>query len=223
MSPTRLAVLELFFTVGMPALILQFGASTLGPVGVVVAAAVPAGLFFFGQMVVTRTVSVLAVFALVAVALSGVVAFLRLDATWFAWKEGLLPVVLGLAVAASTLGPWPALKPLLDKVLDPAALAQATSPPEAARRFAQVVRHSTLELAIATAAPGLLAFAMARILVVSEAGTPEFADELGQYAVWSVPGVWMPGVVVTVMWFRRMMAQVEVALGVEFEALLPEL
>jgi hypothetical protein len=223
MSPTRLALLELACTLALPLLVLQFGTSTFGPVGVVVAAAVPVGAFVLGQMVWTRTVSALGVISLFGVGLSGGVAMLRLDTSWFAWKEALLPVLVGCATAATALGPWPLVGVVLERVLDPAALDRAAAEPDRRAAYTSAIRRSTVEFGVASAAPAVLAFALARILVVSEAGTEAWAEEIGRYSVWSVPAVSMPAVVLAVVAFRRAMALVEQALGVEFETLLPDL
>jgi hypothetical protein len=223
MSASRLAVIELVCTVVLPLLILQFGTSWFGPVGVAVAAGAPAAAFVVAQMARDRAVSALGVLALTGVALSGLVALLRLDGAWFAWKEGLLPVVLGLATAASARTSWPVIGVLFDKLLDPAALARIRGDAAVAPRYAAAVRRATVELAVAAGAPGLLAFGLARLLVTAPGGTPEYAEELSRYTAYSIGIVTVPGVVLAVMALRRAFTHVETAVGVEFESLLPEL
>lgn len=225
MTPARQALLELLCTVGLPLLILQFGTPWfgLGPVAVSVWAAVPAAGWVGAQIVRERTVSALGALALVGVALSGAVAVLQVDGGWFAWKEALLPVAIGVVTAATAATPWAVVGVLFDRILDPGAVARLREVPERGAAYAGAVRRATLELAASFAAPGLIAFGLARALVVSPGGTDAYVTELGRYTMWSFPMVTVPGVLLSVAVLRRAMGHVEAAAGVPFEELLPEL
>lgn len=226
MTPsTRLAAIELGCTIALPLLVLQFGGSwlELGPVGVAVAAALPPAGFLLAQFARERSVGALGVVSLIGVLLTGGVAVLQLDGAWFAVKEGLLPVLLGGLTAASAFSPWPVIGVVFDRLLAPDALASIRAAPESAARFQAAVRRSTIELGVASALPGVLAFGVARSVVTSAGGTEAYVQELGRYTMWSFPLVTVPALAVTVIALRRAMAHVEQALGVGFDTLLPEI
>lgn len=223
MSPARLAVVELLCTVVLPLLILQLGSAWVGPLGVVLWAAAPAVVFLTAQMVRDRTVSALGVLSLVGVGLTSAVGFLELGPRWFALKEALLPAAIALVMAATARGPWPLVGVVLERVFDRAALAAARAAPEAGARYDVAVRRATLELAVATALPGLGAWVLATVMVTAPSGTEAWVAEVAKYNLWSLPAVTVPAGLLTLFVFRRVFDSVERALGVELETLLVDL
>lgn len=222
MSPTRLALLELACTVALPVLILQVGLNWFGPVTTVFVAGAPAAAFLVFQMARERTVSALGVIGLVGVGLSGGIGLLRLDAGWFAVKEALVPLVFGAALAISAFGPWSPIHLVLDRLLAPEPWARVKEDPARRARLDAAMRRSTLEAAVVTALPGILAFFLARWTVVSPTGTEAWAAEMRDYSGLSLPAVTGPAVVLLWYWARRMFDRIEDAIGVGLETLLPD-
>ncbi|MEM6930397.1 MAG: VC0807 family protein [Myxococcota bacterium] len=220
-APSRSMLPELVATVVFPTVVLIgfTGEDWLGPrLGLVVALAAPLGWGIF-SMVRDRTVSALAVIALVSVLLTGSVGLLELDPQWFALKEAAVPLVLGGLTMATAHTRFALLPVLFERVLDTDRVDEALDTP-ARDTFDAASRRGTVLAGGIVAGSALLSWGLARYLVTSPSGSEAFASELGTFTTVSFFAVGVPTTLATAWVLRGVLLQLEDLAGVDIETLL---
>jgi hypothetical protein len=166
--------------------------------------------------------SPLSVLVIVSIGLNAALGFVPLDASWFAWKEAALPVVMGLGIAATALRGPGLVRDLVEELLDPAKLAGALAEKGAAETCLRRMRRGTIEFGLVSVGSGVLSGIVARMFVTSPTGSAGFAAELGRYTAWSYALVNLPALVATALVLRGVLAALEDGTGRTFETLLPD-
>lgn len=191
---------NLAFNIVIPVIILMrfSGPEHLGPAwGVVVALAFPIGYGLY-DLHRTRKINGFSVLGIVSVLLTGGISLMQLDPQYIAIKEAAVPGVIGLAVLISHYTKFPLVKKLLmnDKVIDTDKLHRAVAKRNNEGAFNRVLRTSTYLVAGAFFLSAVLNYVLARMIVVSPAGTTEFNNELGRMTALSFPVIALPTMLV---------------------------
>ena len=191
---------NLAFNIVIPVLILMkfSGPEHLGPAwGVVIALAFPIAYGGY-DLYRTRQINGYSILGIVSVILTGGISLLELDPQYIAIKEAAVPGVIGLAVLISQFTRFPLVKKLLmnDKVIDTDKLYQAIIKQGTVGAFNRVLRVSTYLVASAFFLSAVLNYVLARMIVVSPAGTTEFNNELGRMTALSFPVIALPTMLV---------------------------
>lgn len=191
---------NLAFNIIIPVIILMkfSGPEHLGPAwGVVIALAFPIAYGSY-DLHRTRKVNGFSILGIVSVILTGGISLLELDPQYIAIKEAAVPGVIGLAVLLSQFTRFPLVKKLLmnDKVIDTDKLYQAIIKQDKMAAFNRVLRISTYLVASAFFLSAVLNYVLARMIVVSPAGTTEFNNELGRMTALSFPVIALPTMLV---------------------------
>lgn len=199
-------LLNLAFNIALPALILSRLSKPehLGPLwGLLVALAFPLayGVWDFQQRRQTNFISVI---GFLSVLLTGGLGLLKMDGIWFAVKEAAVPAVIAVAVVLSMRSPRPLVQQLLlnDQVMDLPRIRTALAERSREAEFQQLLRNSTYWLVAAFLLSAVLNFALARYLLKSPSGTPEFNAELARMTVLSWPVIVIPstGMMMFALW-----------------------
>lgn len=117
MQQNKNMFLELIFTIALPVFILnklssQFG--TNGPViALIVALSFPV-MYFFWDLYKTKHFSVISIFGFINILMTGGFALFQLNSQWFALKEMLFPLLIGVGVLATAF----TAKPLISRLLN---------------------------------------------------------------------------------------------------------
>lgn len=220
---TREAWGEIAATVVAPSLVLVLGSDVFGGTGVLLVGLAPPLLWAVRGLIRARTVSPIAVLSIVGVTASGGVGLLELDTRWFAWKEAALGVLVGVLTGASAFTPWCVVGVVLDRLFVRDRVVEALARQGTADEYRRAVRNATLGLAVVSLVAAVVSGLLARSMVHSAAGTPEFGSEVGYYTGWSFPVVTVPSLVLSVVVFRRLLARVEQLTGTAWDELLPPL
>lgn len=191
---------NLAFNIVIPVIILMrfSGPEHLGPAwGVVVALAFPIGYGLY-DLHRTRKINGFSVLGIVSVLLTGGISLMQLDPQYIAIKEAAVPGVIGLAVLISHYTKFPLVKKLLmnDKVIDTDKLHRAVAKRNNEGAFNRVLKTSTYLVAGAFFLSAVLNYVLARMIVVSPAGTTEFNNELGRMTALSFPVIALPTMLV---------------------------
>lgn len=162
------------------------------------------------------------VVGLASVGLTGTFALLKVDGFWFAVKEASVPALFGIAILATLNGESPLVRSLVlsEAVVDVARLDAALDERGVRGEFDALLRRATAWMAGAFALSAALNFALARFLLVSPGGTPEFTAELGRMTWLSWPVIALPSMLVTMTIFWRLMSGIQQLTGLEIEDLL---
>ena len=220
MSRTRKVAVELFATVGWPAIILIGFSDRLGAtLALCVAIAGPLlhGIFTVATTGAPRPLHVV---SLISVVLSGGIGLVGADTRWFALKEGLVPSLLGAAAFASTWSPWPVVRELLREIIDAERLDGLARERGTTGDVDYALRRANGLFGAVLAASGLASAIVASFMVTSPSGSVEYAQEVGKYTMTTLLAITGPVVVAQIFVLRSVMNAIEAATGVEFEALM---
>ncbi|MEN9810462.1 MAG: hypothetical protein RLZZ488_2029 [Pseudomonadota bacterium] len=177
--------------------------SKLGPVMAFwLALAFPLGLGIW-EFIRSRKFNFFSGFGLLNVALTGGLGFLSADGFWFAVKEAAIPLALGIVVLVSIKTKMPLVQTLLfnEAVINMPKIKEQLNQNGRHKEFESLVQRATLLLAASFFMSATLNFALARIILKSPAGTPEFNVELGKMTALSFPVIALPVLAFTLLIF----------------------
>lgn len=216
---------DLLLTLVLPSVVLESLSmpDRLGPVwALVLASALPVafGLWCWHQK---RGLNFFSVFGLLAVILTGGLGLLRLNAVWFAAKEALFPVILGLAFPLSHWLGMPLVRELLlnPQVINQHALQGALSTEARRAAFEGLLWWASWGMLGTTFLSAGANFALALALIGGkEPGSEAYTQAIGKlnWMGFIVIGVPLLGITVGLMlWVMRRLRAVT---GLEMEDLL---
>jgi len=193
--------------------------SRLGPAwGLVVALAFPLtyGVYDFVARKKTNLISVL---GFVGVMLSGVLGLLKLDGRWFAVKDAAIPTVIGVMLLFSMRAREPLVKTLLfnEAVMDVPRVEAALREHGAEAGFARLLRDCTILVALSFFASAILAYGLARWILTSPGGTPEFNAELAKMHWLSWPVIVVPSMAMLLLAFWRLLGGLKKLTGLTLD------
>jgi hypothetical protein len=161
--------------------------------------------FGIWEFIRSRKANFFSGFGLLSVALTGGLGFLALDVFWFAVKEAAFPFALGLAVLVSTKTKIPLIQTLLlnESVINMGRIKEKLNQTGRQQEFDTLIQRATLLFAVSFFLSAALNFGLARYLLKSPTGTPEFNAELGQMTAMSFPVIALPVLIFTgfVFWY----------------------
>ena len=199
--------INLLCNVVLPAVILAQASkpTRLGPLwGLVVALLFPLGYGLY-DLAVRRKWNFFSVLGLAQVSLTGGLGLSHIDGFWFAVKDGVVPLLFGLAVVGSLWTSTPLIRTFLynDKMLDTAKVAAALATRGGQVEFDRLMVRATWMLASSFFLGAVLNYAAARFILRSPAGTPEFNAELGKMTAISHTVLIVPTMIVLLgaLWY----------------------
>ena len=199
-------LLNLAFNVAIPAVLMAqlSKESRLGPVwGLLVALMFPLGYGAY-DFVVRRKTNALSVLGIIGILVSGTFGILKLGGFWFAVKDAAIPSLIGVALLATMRTREPLVKTIFynDTIMDVPRIESALQARGTADGFAALLRRCSILIALAFFVSGGLGFGLARYLLRSPGGTPEFNAELAKMHWLSVPVIVIPvmGMMMVALW-----------------------
>lgn len=178
----------------------------LGPVwGLVVALLFPLGYGIY-DFAVRKKANFISVLGFTGVLLSGVLGLMKLDGRWFAVKEATIPSLVGIALLLTLRAREPFVKGLLlnDAVMDVKRVEAALRERGAEAGFAGLLRQCTLIVAVAFFVSAALNYGLARWILKSPGGTPEFNAELAKMHWLSWPVIVVPSMIMMMLALWRL-------------------
>lgn len=154
----------------------------LGPLwGLIVALIFPIGYGIY-DLVRRKKTNFLSILGFISVLLSGGLALAKIGSMGFAIKDALLPTVIGIAVLLSLRTKTPLVRELLynDSIIDVPRVDAALTARGEHERFEERLRRASIWLAVTFIASAPVNFLLARYVLRSPPGTPEFNAELGK-------------------------------------------
>lgn len=202
---------DLLMTLVVPSMVLEWLSKPdrLGPVlALVVASALPIGfgVWCWRQK---KGVNFFSVFGLIAVILTGGLGILNLDAKWFAAKEALFPVILGLAFPLSHRFGAPLIKELLlnPQVINHAALNRALDTEPKRRAYEVLLLRASWGMLGATFLSAGANYTLAlHLLEGKQPGSEPYVQAIGKLNWMGFIVIGIPLLVITVallVWFLK--------------------
>jgi hypothetical protein len=216
--------LNLICNVVLPTLVLtKFSTDKwLGPVwGLVVALAFPItyGLYDFAVRKKANTLSIL---GFVSVLLSGGMGLFKADGFWFAVKDAVLPTCIGLFVLVSMRTKSPLLREMVfnDQIVDVGRVETALAARGQAPAFEALMRRSGMWLALSFIVSAPVNFVLARYILRSPPGTPEFNAELGKMHIIVWPVIVIPSMIALMIIFWKLLNGLAALTGLTTDEIL---
>ncbi len=210
------------FNVLLPILILTrlSSESTLGPIyGLVAAISLPLtyGLYDF---ISKRTLNFFSGLGFVGILLTGSIGLLKLDPQWIAIKEAAIPMLIGLAVVGSVKTRFQLVRNFLSQIIRLDIVEEALTRQDDREEYDKRLVRSTYIIGASFILSALLNYFLARIIVISPAGTSEFNKELGQMTALSFPVIAIPSLIVLTIALIYLFRRITTLTGLEFQNLL---
>jgi len=217
-------LVNLSFNIIVPALILSKLAKyvALAPYQVLlIALAFPLGYGIY-DFVVNRKTNAISILGFVSILLTGMIGLFEFPAEWIAVKEAAVPFIIAIAILVSTRTKYPLVKTFIynDKILDTNRIDAILEEKNKRKEMEKMLNLSSIFLAGSFFISTILNFSLARILIKSPTGTPEFNAELGKMTALSYPVIALPCTIIMglILWYLiRSLTQIS---GLPFEELL---
>ncbi len=191
----------------------------LGPQwGMVVALAFPFGYGVY-DLVRRRKTNLFSIVGIVSVLLTGGLNQMKADGLWFAIKEAAIPTLFGVTVLLSMRTKRPLVRELIwnDQVIDTAKVDAVLLERGQQSELDRLLARASYGMALSFLLSAVLNFGLARYLLKSPPGTPEFNAELGKMNGLSWPVIVLPTMAVTMFVFWRLMTGLTHLTGLELD------
>ncbi len=193
--------IDMIVCIIVPTLILKklSGDDMLGTnLALVLALSLPlaSGIFEF---ISNRKIAFVPTLGFISILLTGGIGLLQLPKEYIAIKEAMIPLVLAIATLISTYTPYPLIRTFLynDMVMDTDKVADALKQANKQSEFDKMMVKATWMLAGSFFLSAALNYLLAKWVIVSPTGTPEFNSELGTMNLMSYPVIVLPCMVIT--------------------------
>jgi len=214
-------LLNIVCNIAIPSLILAklSGPERLGPaVALVTALAFPLGygLFDFTQR---RAANFVSVIGFVSVLLTGGLGLMKMEGVWFAVKEASVPSVIAIAVWISMRSRRPLVRQFLynEQVINIPKVDAALDARGARADFDRLMRTASYWLVASFVFSAILNFALARWLLQSPTGTPEFNAELAKMNLLSWPVIALPSTAIMMFALWKLLGGITKLTGLPLE------
>ena len=201
--------LNLICNIAVPTVVLmKFSTERwLGPVwGLVVALAFPLSYGVY-DLIRRKKTNFLSVLGFISVLFSGGMGLMKADGFWFAVKDAVLPTCIGGMVLATLRSKRPMLHEMFynEQVVDVARVDAVLAERGQRAAFEGLLRRASIWLAVTFLASAPVNYALARYILRSPPGTPEFNAELGRMHVIVWPVIVVPSMIAMMVLFWRLM------------------
>ena len=194
----------------------------LGPQwGMIVALVFPLGYGIY-DLVRRKKTNIFSVIGIMSVLLTGTLNQMRADGLWFAVKEAAIPTLFGVSVLFSMRTKRPLVRELLwnDQIIDTARVEAALTQRDRRGDLDRLLTRASFGLAFSFLLSAVLNFGLARYLLRSTPGTPEFNAELGRMNGLSLPVIMLPTMVITLIVMWKLMTGLTRITGLELDDIL---
>lgn len=215
-------LLSIGLNVLVPVIVLMrfSGDDRLGPVyGLLVALAFPVtyGLYDFIRH---RNLNFVSGLGFIGILLTGGVSLLKLDVQWIAIKEAGIPLIIGAVIVGSLRTRFQLVRKLLGQMIKLDEVEAALQEKGTVEAFEKRLVRSTYIVGASFLLSAILNYILARMIVVSPAGTTAFNEELGRMTALSFPVIAVPSVIVLTIAVMYLLNGITKLTGLEAQNLL---
>lgn len=217
-------LLELVLCVILPTLVLKYLSpeDKLGPVyGLILGLSLPLGYGLY-QFFKEKKFGFIPALGFISILLTSSIGLLELDSKYIAIKEAAIPLIIGVGTILSLKTRYPLVKTFIynDKILQIDKVDAALSERNNHAFFNLALRTATYILAASFLLSAILNYVLAKVIVTSPSGTPEFNDELGTMNLLSYPVITIPCVIVMIIAMLYLFKQIKKLTGLELEEII---
>lgn len=217
-------LLSIIFSFALPSIILTKMSTTeqLGPdKALVLALSFPVAYIFYDYFK-RRDLSFISILGLIGILCTGLFTLFKLDAHWIAVKEATIPSLIGLGIWLSMRTSKPLVKQLIynDNIMNVELIDQRLHAAHQKPAFEKLLVESSYLLVASSLFSAVLNYGLAKYLLLSPTGTPEFNAELGKMNALSWPIIALPSAAVSMYALFRLMKGIKKLTGLEMEEVL---
>lgn len=206
-------LVSLLLNILIPSLILfkLSAESRLGPLLALIVALLFPFIYGATDLFQRRKINYISLLGLVSLLLTGVIGLFELDGYYLAVKEAAVPLVIGLAGVISIKTQRPLVRMLVynEKVIKVDKVNLALNAQGKKACFDRLLTHSTLMISASFFLSAVLNYVLARVIVVSAAGTEQFNAELGRMMMLSYPVIVIPSMIVMILTLWYLLAGIK--------------
>ena len=196
------------------------GDDRLGPItGLIVALSFPIGYGLY-DLARRRRLNFISAIGIIGVLLTGGIGLLKLDVQWVAIKEAGVPLIIGLAILISLKTPFNLVQKLLGQIIDMKQIEDSLRESGHEGAFQRHLTNATYIIASSFFLSAVLNYILAKIVVVSPAGTTEFNQELGKMAAISFPVIAIPSILLLAVTVYYLLSRISEFTGVDIQRLM---
>lgn len=217
-------LINILMNIVIPTLILTklSGPQYLGPVwGLIVALAFPIG-YGLKDFISNRKINFFSALGIFSVLLTGGIGILKLPTEYYAIKEAAIPGLIGLVVLISTRTRYPLVKTFIynDTILNVEKIAAALEAHNKIQDFEKTLRIGSYLLAASFFLSSTLNYILAKMIVMSPAGTEAFNIEVGKMNAISFPVIAVPSMIIMVLSLMYIFRSIRLLTGLTFEEVM---
>ena len=193
----------------------------LGPkLGLVVALAFPLAYFILDWRKEHKA-NFISILGFVSVLLTGIIGVFEFPSELIAYKEASVPLIICLAVLISMKTPYPLVKKLLynEDLMNMELINSRLSEKNNTKEVDRMLVRASYMVAASFLVSTVLNFGLAKYLIHSPSGTPEFAEEMARMTALSYPVIALPSTIVLVFALFYVYNRLSKLTGLEFEQL----
>ena len=184
-------LINILFNIIVPVVILSKFSNDnyLGPkLGLVVALAFPLG-YFLWEWRREHKANFISILGFVSVLLTGIIGVFEFPSELIAYKEASVPFIIGLAVLISMKTPYPLVKKLLynEDLMNMELINSRLEENDNSKAVERMLVNASYMVAASFLVSTILNFSLAKYLIHSPSGTPEFAEEMARMTALSYP------------------------------------
>lgn len=221
---TNHILLELVICVILPTVILKYlsGEDRLGPVYALIFGLSFPLLFGIFQFIKDKKFGFIPALGFISILLTSGIGLLELDAKYIAIKEAAIPLIIAIGTIVSLKTKYPLVKTFIynDKILQIDKVDEALAKSNNQGAFERVLKTATYILAGSFLLSAVLNYGLAKYIVVSPSGTPEFNDQLGTMNLLSYPVITVPCVIVMIYAMFYLFRHIKRLTGLDFEEII---
>lgn len=216
-------LVNILFNIVVPVVILSKFSNDnyLGPkLGLVVALAFPLAYFIWDWRKEYKA-NFISILGFVSVLLTGIIGVFEFPSELIAYKEASVPLIICLAVLISMKTPYPLVKKLLynEDLMNMELINSRLSEKDNTKEVDRMLVRASYMVAASFLVSTVLNFGLAKYLIHSPSGTPEFAEEMARMTALSYPVIALPSTIVLVFALFYVYNRLSKLTGLEFEQL----
>ena len=216
-------LVNILFNIVVPVVILSKFSNDnyLGPkLGLVVALAFPLAYFIWDWRKEHKA-NFISILGFVSVLLTGIIGVFEFPSELIAYKEASVPLIICLAVLISMKTPYPLVKKLLynEDFMNMELINSRLSEKDNTKEVDRMLVRASYMVAASFLVSTALNFGLAKYLIHSPSGTPEFAEEMARMTALSYPVIALPSTIVLVFALFYVYNRLSKLTGLEFEQL----
>lgn len=167
--------------------------------GLIVALSFPI-IYGIRDFILRRKFNFFSALGIVSVLMTGGISLLHLDTKYYAIKEAAIPGLIGLLVIISTKTKYPLVKTFIynDSILKVDKIAAILKERGHEAAFEKTLRNGSYFIASSFFVSSVLNYVLAKMIVVSPTGTPEFNVEIGKMHAIGFPVIAVPSLIIMI-------------------------